>query len=410
MHRALEVLLKEAMGLDVASIGASAVKRAVQVRMEASNRSNLQAYVEFARASEAEVQQLIETIVVPETWFLRDPQAFALLSRWAFESWLPKNPHGPLRLLSLPCSTGEEPYSMAMTLLEGGFPAGRLRIDAVDISERALALARRAVYGKNSFRGADLAFRGNHFDAAAGAWRLRECVQTPVRFQQGNIFAGDFLPGVERYDAIFCRNVLIYFDRATQDRAIAVLQRLLAPTGIVFVGPSETSLLLSHGFDAIKASMAFAFQKKGTTPPTAKKPAARVVTLPRARPPAPRQPAPAMRVESEAAEQSSALDAAVAHADAGRFVEAEAMCATHVKRFGPAARAFRLTAMIRAEAGDSDAAAANYRSALYLDPNDYEALIHLGLLLEKRGDAAGAQVLFRRAQRIESRAADGTAS
>jgi chemotaxis protein methyltransferase WspC len=408
MQRVLEVLLKEAMGLDVASIGPSAVERAVQVRMEASNLSDMRKYIEFVRSSETELQQLIETIVVPETWFLRDPRAFALLSRWAFESWLPENPQGPLRLLSLPCSTGEEPYSMAMTLLEAGFPADRLSIDAVDISERSLALARRAIYGKNSFRGEDLAFRGLYFETTAGAWHLRRSVQSLVRFQQSNLFSGDFLPGGERYDAIFCRNVLIYFDRATQDQAIAVLQRLLASKGLVFVGPSETSLLLSHDFNAIKAPLAFAFQRRDTAP-AAKMSAARLVTSLRAQPPTPRQ-AVKPRLEYKAAGESRALDKAVALADAGRFTEAAALCAEHVKKCGPGAAAFRLVAMIFAEAGNLDAAAANYRSALYLDPNDYEALIHLGLLLEKRGDAAGAKVLRRRAQRIETLAKGGIAS
>lgn len=407
MQRALEVLFQEAMGLDVTTIGTSAVERAVRLRMQVGNHSDMRAYIEFARASEAELQQLIETIVVPETWFGRDPQAFALLSRWAFESWLPENPQGPLRLLSLPCSTGEEPYSMAMTLLESGFPTGRLSIDAVDISERSLALARRAIYGKNSFRGAELAFRGHHFDATAAGWRLRESMQAPVRFQQGNMFADDFLPGAERYDAIFCRNVLIYFDRATQDRAIAVLQRLLARKAIVFVGPSETSLLLSHGFAAIKAPLAFAF-KKCDSAAAAKKQTAKVATLARMRPPPPRRsPAPAP-VGPKANLRPDGLDAAVELADAGRFIEAAALCAEHVKKCGPSARGFRLIAMIRAEAGDPEGAAANYRSALYLDPNDYEALIHLGLLLEKRGDASGAGVLFRRAKRIESRTVGGT--
>jgi chemotaxis protein methyltransferase WspC len=407
MQLALEMLLQDAMGLDVTSIGASAVERAVQVRMQASNHSEMQAYVEFARASEAELQQLIESIVVPETWFGRDPQAFALLSRWAFESWLPENPEGPLHLLSLPCSTGEEPYSMAMTLLEAGFPAGRLRIDAVDISERSLALARRAIYGKNSFRGAELAFRDHHFDATAAGWRLRESVQAHVRFQQANLFADDFLPGTERYDAIFCRNVLIYFDRATQDRAIAVLQRLLARKAIVFVGPSETSLLLSHGFAAIKAPLAFAFQKCDSAA-APKKQTAGVATLARLRPPTARRSPASAPVEAKADVRSAGLDTAVELADAGRFAEAATLCAEHVKNFGPTARAFRLIAMIRAEAGDPEAAAANYRSALYLDPNDYEALIHLGLLLEKRGDASGASALFRRAKRIESRTVGGT--
>jgi chemotaxis protein methyltransferase WspC len=417
MQQALEALLKEVMGLDASSIGAPAVERAVQVRMEATNLADLGAYLEFARASEEELQQLIEAFVVPETWFWRDPQAFALLSRWAFESWLPKNPQGPLRLLSLPCSTGEEPYSMAMTLLEAGFPAGRMSIDAVDISERALALAARAIYGRNSFRGSAPALRDLYFDATAAAWHLRGFVQEHVRFQQSNLFADDFLPGAERYDAIFCRNVLIYFDRQTQDHAVAVLQRLLASKGMLFVGPSETSLMLSHGFVAIKAPLAFAFRKPDTAA-AAKKSAERIPALPRARattpralpkPPTPPAPIASMRAETQAAEQSRGLDDAVALADAGRFAEAASLCAKVVKQFGPAARAFRLIAMIRSEAGDSVAAAANYRSALYLDPNDYEALIHLGLLLEKLGDATGAKVLLRRAQRVESRA-NGTDS
>jgi chemotaxis protein methyltransferase WspC len=409
MQRALQALLQEAMGLDATSIGVSAVDRAVQIRMQACNCSDMQAYIELVRASEVELQQLIETIVVPETWFRRDPQAFALLSRWAFESWLPQNPQGPMRLLSLPCSTGEEPYSMAMTLLEAGFPAGRLSIDAVDISERSLVLARRAIYGRNSFRGAELAFRTQHFDATAAGWHLRESVQANVHFQQGNLFADDFLPGTELYDVIFCRNVLIYFDRATQDRAIAVLQRLLVRNAIVFVGPSETSLLLSHGFAAIKAPLAFAFQKCETAAATKKK-ASRVATLARVRPPTPRQSSASVPVEPKSMLPSAGLDAAVELADAGRFAEAAALCAEQVKQSGPSARAFRLIAMIRAEAGDPEGAAANYRSALYLDPNDYEALIHLGLLLEKRGDASGAGVLFRRAKRIESRTIRGTTS
>jgi len=401
MQHALEFLLQEAMGLDVASIGLPSVERAVQVRMQASNHSNMQAYIDFARASEVELQQLIETIVVPETWFWRDPQAFALLSRWAFDSWLPKNPRGSLRMLSLPCSTGEEPYSMAMALLEAGFPSGRFTIDAVDISERSLALARCAVYGKNSFRGAELTFRRRHFDATAVGWQLSESVQAYVRFQQGNLLDGDFLPGAEPYDAIFCRNVLIYFDRATQDRAIAVLKRLLAPKAMVFVGPSETGLLLSHGFESIKTSHAFAFQMRDAAAAANRPIAAKPVSVARAS--VPRRPIASLPKEPTPPAPSNGLNEAVELADAGRFADAAILCTEHLRKFGPTARAFRLIGMIRAQAGDLVAAAANYRRALYLDPNDYEVLLHLGMLLEKQGNSTDARVLFRRARRIESR-------
>src|SRR5438093_975626 len=123
--------------------------------------------------------------------------------------------------------------TMAMALLDAGVPADRFHIDAVDISARVLSQAGRGLYGRNSFRGQDLAFRDRYFRAAADGYRLSEAVCQQVRFQQGNLFDGGFLPGVERFEVIFCRNVLIYFDRPTQDRAIHILKRLLTMSGVM---------------------------------------------------------------------------------------------------------------------------------------------------------------------------------
>src|SRR4029077_16565897 len=117
-----------------------------------------------------------------------------------------------------------------------------------------------------SFRGQDLGFRDRHFDATAEGYRLSETVRRQVRFQQGNLFADDLLPGVAIYDVIFCRNVLIYFDRTTQDRALAVLNRLLHAKGVLFVAPAETGLPSSHGLASTNEPLAFAFRKGGVLP------------------------------------------------------------------------------------------------------------------------------------------------
>ena len=154
-----EDLLKRTMGLDAASIGASAIERAVQQRLAASGLPETGAYLERVRASPEELQELIEAVIVPETWFFRDREAFAALARLVYEEWLGAHATGVLRVLSLPCSTGEEPYSAAMALLDAGWPAERFRVDALDISAHALAAARRGVYGRNSFRGGGLDFR-----------------------------------------------------------------------------------------------------------------------------------------------------------------------------------------------------------------------------------------------------------
>ena len=146
-------------------------------------------------------------------------------------------------------------------MLDADFSTDRFVIDAVDISERSLAQARRGVYGKNSFRGSELAFRDRYFEPVADGHRVNDAVRRAVRFQHGNVLADDFLAGAEPYDAIFCRNLLIYFDDATQDRTIATLRRMLADNGLLFVGPAESSTLLDHDLVSAKVPLAFAFRK-----------------------------------------------------------------------------------------------------------------------------------------------------
>ncbi|MBD5656911.1 MAG: methyltransferase, partial [Candidatus Eremiobacteraeota bacterium] len=145
--------LKQTMGLDVAAIGRSTIEHAVRRRMAARSLEDVGAYERCLHSSERELQALIEAAVVPETWFFRDAEAFAEMARAVEVFSLRVDPGVTIRLLSLPCSTGEEPYSMAMTLLQSGFSVSRFRIDAIDISEQVLVRAEAAVYGKNSFRG-----------------------------------------------------------------------------------------------------------------------------------------------------------------------------------------------------------------------------------------------------------------
>jgi chemotaxis protein methyltransferase WspC len=442
-----ESLLKASMGLNVASIGSLAVARAVRERLLACGLDDPQIYWDRIRVSAAELQALIEAVVVPETWFFRDRESLAALARVAHEEWLRPHRDGPLRLLSLPCSTGEEPYSMAMSLLGAGIPVDAFRVDAVDISTRALAQAGRGVYGKNSFRGSELAFRDTYFEATAEGYSVREAVRMPVHFQHGNLFAADFLPGAEIYDVVFCRNVLIYFDRATQDRAIVVLKRLLTATGVLFVAPSETALPASHDLVSTNVPLAFAFRKASGLPQqpkpkaantdkpppaerllapraTAGKPAAtygpmpfrapagREVRLPGPRSTAEKPDAPHAQVrllaprsaagKSDATYDPNADIAEAARlADQGHFVEAAACCDAHVRRYGPSAAAFYLLGLVRDATGSESEAGDYYRKALYLDADHGDAQIHLALLMEKQGDRAAAQVLRSRAQRLE---------
>ena len=408
-------LLKEAMGLDAASLGPSAIARAVQSRQTACQSSDVHAYWLRVRSSPTELQELIEAVVVPETWFFRDPAACDALAGMA-RADLIGNPALPeLRLLSLPCSSGEEPFSMAIALLEAGIPANRFRVDGVDISARALEQAAHASYGSNSFRGQELDFRARHFRNVHGKWLVSDAVRERVQFQQGNLFSPGFLPGHGIYDYIYCRNVLIYFDQETQARALQVLLRLLSPRGCLFVGPSETGLLPRDRLVSAQLPMAFAFRHvtaAAPVPAIAARSAAVIVprkcpdrrSASRVAPKAAANGASAVVVERRRAPQSS-LEQALQLADQGKLTEATLAAEQTMREGGPSAPGYCLLGMLREAAGDPAAAIVFHRKALYLDSAHAESLGHLVLLLEKQGKADAARVLRERLRRIEAKAA-----
>ncbi|HWT37906.1 MAG TPA: CheR family methyltransferase, partial [Paraburkholderia sp.] len=334
------------------------------------------------------------------------------------------------------CSTGEEPYTVAMTLLDEGIGENRFTVEAFDISARVIDHARAGIYGRNSFRGHPLAFRDRHFAAFEDSWQLSGRVRQTVRFAQANLF--DLQPNAQApYDFIFCRNVLIYFDREAQDRAIRLLDANLADGGTIFVGPAETGLMMRHAMTSARIPLAFAFRRstreelnatrpvvkrtassassatshaahtsafaaggRGTAKPS---PAHRAFTRAPVRMQQPALPMPPEAPPQPAAERS--LDAARRHADAGEFDAAERLAHQHAIVHGPNVDAFYLLGLIADARGHGADAADFYRKALYLDPAHYEALTHLAALLDMGGDRAGAQNLMQRAQRSAARAA-----
>lgn len=398
----LEQLLKEAIGLDVTSVGEATIAQAANERRMACHCATLGDYQQLVRTSTVELQNFIERVVVPETWFFRNREAFEALHRIAQQT--AQRDGAGLRLLSLPSSTGEEPYSMAMTLFDAGMPPPRFVIDAVDISERALAHGRNGVYGRNSFREADLTFRDRYFEASGARFRITSRVRQQVVFRQGNLVSPDLLVGAGVYDVIFCRNVLIYFDAETQKRAVASLTRLLAPDGYLFIGSSESGILWKEGFSSAKWPNAFAFRRAAAEvkPAETVKPprtGARTGRGPAPSTPSPRQPerprpARASKLQPPSLEEVRRL------ADGARFAEAARACTVYLRQNPSSADGYCLLAVVEEALGKTDEAATAYRKALYLDPEHGEALAHFALLLEKQGETSLAQALRQRARRV----------
>jgi chemotaxis protein methyltransferase WspC len=367
----------------------------------------MEEYWQLLTASNDELQELIEAVVVPETWFFRDPDAFAALSRLVSEEWLPNFATKRLRLLSIPCSTGEEPYSMVMALLDMGLPRERFEVDAVDISVRALARARRGAYGSNSFRGGNLGFRDRYFEQGPTGYSLGGRLRDAVAFHRENLLAPDFRAGSAAYDVIFCRNVLIYFDRATQEQAMKILGSLLLPSGFLFVGPAEAFLAASCGFKSIRQSMCFAFRKNSvapTTPAAVLRPrssAAVKKSLERHDRHLVKARIPALPPPTTVISDSIHLARARELGDAGKFAEAVMLCEDLLARQGPTSETYYLLGVVRDAMGDLQRAAECYRKVLYLEPKHSEALLHLALLSDKKGDTIDAARLRERAKRAE---------
>jgi chemotaxis protein methyltransferase WspC len=405
IYAEVESLLAQRIGLDARSLGAQAVRRAIETRMAASDTTDPHAYLDQLRGSANELQALIEAIVVSETWFFRDREAFAALVSLLRQK-RPIGADAPLRILSLPCATGEEPYTIAMAMLDASFAPSQFCIDGIDISRPALALARAGLYGKNSFRGCDLDFRARHFTPEAPGYRIAQAVRDRVQFCEGNILEAGFTPGAKPYDAIFCRNMLIYFSAEAQDQAVRILVRCLAEDGTLFVGPSETALLLAHGLVSEDIPFSFGYRRKK---PAAGAEMSRHLPAPRFKPSAaarkPFQSKPKSAKPAAPARGTNSLDQTLENirlmADQGQLAEAAQQCERYLSLSGPASETFYLLALIRDAAGATAEAAGWYRKALYLDPAHREAMAHLSLLLEQQGDTAGARLLKERLSRLD---------
>jgi chemotaxis protein methyltransferase WspC len=415
---AVEGLLECWLGLDPGTIGSAAIQRAVRIRMTALEIDELEAYVDVAEQDRAERDRLVEEVIVPESWFFRDRQVFDFVRGFATTvAALPGR--GPLRILSAPCAGGEEPYSVAMALLEAGLGPARFIIDAVDVSRKALGRAERGVYSANAFRNADLSFRDRWFRGEDGGFVIDTAVRQCVRFHWGNIVDRGFAEGLggtaATYDVIFCRNLLIYLTAEARDRVEKNVGRLLAADGLLVVGAAEPPTLQGRWIPAADSSI-FALKRgpQGGGPLAVPKAAATAAGRPRPVP-APLTaavgPASASIVEATAGPATGHLPLDEVVRQAGslandqRFVEALTCCQQHLSHFGPSAEVFFLMGMIQQSAGDADQAEGCFHKTLYLDPDHEDALLALSLSASRRGDAATASRFRQAAARASARKA-----
>ena len=389
-----------------------------------------------------EFEALVDQVVVPESWMLRDPAVFTEALRFV-QRRLAARPQRQVRILSVPCAGGEEPYSMALVLAQAGIPATRCRIDAIDLSQAAIARARAGRFTRNAFRGADLAFRDRWFTRHGDEYLVDDALRTYVGFSQGNLLAMSDRTGLPAgvpaagvpaagvlppYDLVFCRNLLIYFDAPTRTRAAQAVANVLADDGLLLSGHAEAPSFCANGF--VPAHTGFVLRKRiGPAQPAAAMAAHADSAPPRRRGRAAPVPLPAHRAASAPAPAASAVpnapparptapasaapDALLAQAralaDAGQLQPAEAACCALLDAAPERADAWFLLGTVQACAGRPHAADTSWRRCVYLAPDHYEALCSLALLHEGLGDVATGAGFRQRAARIYARRGGGPA-
>ncbi len=423
----IERMLHARIGLDPSTVGSSLVHRAVHRRMEARGIAEVPTYAALLARDAIEVQELVEEVVIPETYFFREREALDAIAARVAHAVVRGEQASPLRVLSAPCSTGEEPYSIAMSLLNAGVPANAIAIDAVDVSTNAVRRARTAIYRGGSFRGETEPFM-RYFQETPHGFALRGEVRDLVRLELGNLLDPGFRAPRPAYDVIFCRNLLIYFDADAQARVLATLTLLLAPDGVLVVGAADTFAVRRAGFSPVQgAERAFLFQHRPDVewgqpdvprgPRIARRQGVRPTTLQvvkpapseRKRPVAPpatpaASPAPARTPANPAA----ALVAEIARlADDSRLVEAIRLGERAMASPDADVELLALMGTTFAAVRNVERAEACYRRALYLDPSHADALLHLALLLDSRGESVAAARMRARVRRSIDRSERG---
>lgn len=383
----------------------------VSERVALVANGNEAAYIAALDSQPAEVERLTGDISVPETWLFRYPQSFELLADVLRRHLATGAPS--LRMCSVACATGQEPYSMAITALHAGWSPDRVRIRAFDRNPETLKVAAAGKFGPTSIRGEIPSWATEFLGIDAGEIGIEDRIRSMVQFKQAEVTSS----GIDGpYEVLFCRNLLIYLNAVARTKLVRSICRSLTPGGLLFVGHAEQSIRVDGMLQPIAWPHAFAMERvdaasqmrEATQPSSTLKPAERLSSPISVTPPL--QPLPSVAIQSSPAVPlpPSALAAhSLANArdlaDAGRLQESESMVRSIMSLQSPSAPAFELLGLIRIAANDTAGAKRLFEQAVYLDPCRSTSLIQLAMMSERAGDERNASMFWARATRASAK-------
>ena len=233
----------------------------VAKRLRALKMRGYHEYCRWLRTAEGavELSNLVDVISTNHTRFFREEKHFEWLESVLLPQWRTAHPgRETFRSWSAAASSGEEPYTLAIVLAEFFGMDGDWTIEATDISTRVLESAGQAVYDAEKISPVPTELRRRYFQRGVGQWegsyRVREQLRSRIRFQHLNLLDPDY-PFRQRFHLIFCRNVMIYFDRPTQETLIGKLTEHLEPGGHLLVGHSESLSGIRHSLRQLQPAI-----------------------------------------------------------------------------------------------------------------------------------------------------------
>ncbi len=384
---ALEERLTRQVGIDPTTLSKRAVEGAIKRRMQAHELTEPAAYVAYVERHPSEFDMLAAAVMVHETSFFRYPASFDLLVREVRTRHL-DDPSSTFRVHCVGCSTGEEPSSVVIALLEAGIDTRRARVDASDISARALAYARAGRYREPSTRRVPPGVRHRYFRRDGNRLQLDSAVTEQIHFRRANVMDPAFgFNAVGSYDALFCRNVLIYFVPEARRRLLDRLIRMLKPGGLLFVGHAEVAAVRDLGLSLAPPHDAFACR---LTPKPKPKPA-----------PARTPPVAVAPTVADESTDHGVLARASSLADQGALEEARRLLRDAIGRSEVSADLYHLLANVESARANDTASEDALRKAIYLDGLHYPSLAQLALLVANKSDGAQEAARLRaRAERV----------
>lgn len=424
---ALRQLLSRAAGLVFDDSRHQSMSYSVAERVRESGARDVPAYLAMLD-DPAEQQRLLDEVTIQETHFFRNPpQVRALRTHVLPELLAHAERNGRrLRIWSAGCSTGEEPYSVAMILREllPSTEGWDIKVVATDISKRALEAAEKGRYGARAVQMATPNQLARFFrPVAGGGHEVRPEVRELVEFRHHNLVTEPVpFPSNERVDLVLCRNVTIYFGRDTTRELMQRLHQCLRDGGYLFLGHSETLWQVSEQFHLVSLGVgeaaAFVYRRQdgtkerravlpdrrtkdeGAPPPTPER---------RVQPRRTEKPAPKARPVVAATAASGPAEVRVAIA-AGRYEEAVTLAGQAITTEPLSAEGFYLRGLALTDLGRDEEALVDLRKAVYLEPTMGFAHFLLAGVLDRLGHPGAAAVEYgAAADTLGSRPGDATA-